>query len=320
LLITNASTDPRFTDHPAWRLYGIESYIAVPFSRRDGRPFGVLCALDSLPSQLTEDVFSLFTLLADLIAFELEADEQQQAQAQEVERARQLATARDQFLSTVAHDLKNPLTVIRGQAGLIRRQIDRGMVRPERLQSIATGIERSTSRMDAAINELVDLTRMQFDQQLDLNRVPIDLGELVRDIANDQQQMTDRHRIHVDGPVALIGAWDQERLTRVMQNLIGNAIRYSPDGGTVTITVEQRANHAGAWAVVQVTDQGIGIPPEDLALIFEQFHRGSNVVGRVDGNGLGLYSVQQIVEQHGGTVTVKSTVGEGTTFTVALPL
>ena len=161
LLITNASQDPRFIDHPAWRLYGVESYIAVPFKRRDGRPFGVLCALDPLPSQLTEDVFGLFTLLADLIAFELEAAEQEQAKAAAAEQARQTSAQRDLFLSTIAHDLKNPLTTILGHAGWIRRLAERGNpVSLERLVTSASAIERVTGRMTKAIDEVMDLAYM----------------------------------------------------------------------------------------------------------------------------------------------------------------
>src|SRR5688572_13202767 len=100
-------------------MYGIESYIAVPLQRRDGRQFGVLCALDPLPSTLTPEVVALFQLLAELIAFELDADERQRDQAANVAYAQQEAVVRDQFLASVAHDLKNPLASISGFAQVL---------------------------------------------------------------------------------------------------------------------------------------------------------------------------------------------------------
>lgn len=312
--------DPRFTDHPAWRLYGIESYIAVPLRRRAGDQFGVLCALDPLPAELTEGAFTVFHLLADLIAFELEADEQQRHQAAAVEYAQQEATVRDQFLASLAHDLKNPLTSIFGYAGLVKRLAERGgSITADQLSTSVEQIRHSAARMAASIDELLDLTRLQLHRSLELHREPTDVVALVREVAAEQP-LTERHCLRVDGVTSLVGVWDRARLTRVIQNLIGNAVRYSPDGGVLTVTIDQDAGSSGDRAVVRVVDQGVGIPPADLPHIFEQFRRGSNVIDRVDGTGVGLFSVRQIVEQHGGTVTVDSHEGQGSTFTISLPL
>lgn len=320
LLITRASADPRFVDHPAWQLYGIEGYVAVPLKRRNGDQFGVLCALDAQPTELTEDVFAIFQLLADLIAFELEADEQQRHQAAAVAYAQQEAAVRDQFLASVAHDLKNPLTSIFGYAGFLKRLAERGGSIPvDRLLASVGNIQRSVTRMAATIDELMDLTRLQLDRSLELHRERIDLVALVHEVAAEQP-LTDRHRLRVEGVDALVGSWDRPRLTRVLQNLIGNAVRYSPDGGEVTVTVEQQAGTSGDRAVIRVVDQGLGIPPADVPRVFDQFRRGSNVIGRVGGTGIGLFSVRQVVAQHGGTVTVDSAEGHGSTFTIWLPM
>src|SRR5205085_140437 len=124
------------------------------------------------------------------------------------------------------------------------------------------------------------------------------------------------HSIHVEATVsALVGLWDGARLERVLLNLFANAVKYSPDGGAISLTVS-REDH---WAVVTVRDQGLGIPAADLPHIFERFHRAGNV-GRISGTGIGLAEARQIVEQHGGTVTVASQEGCGTTFTLRLPL
>lgn len=117
-------------------------------------------------------------------------------------------------------------------------------------------------------------------------------------------------------------AGDAVRLDRVIGNLLSNAIKYSPQGGTITVKVsrEEREDKTGGFAVVEVTDQGLGIPSADLPHIFDQFRRAANVTGRILGTGIGLANCLQIVRQHGGTIAVTSLEGSGTTFLVRLPL
>jgi signal transduction histidine kinase len=113
----------------------------------------------------------------------------------------------------------------------------------------------------------------------------------------------------------VVGRWDRARLERVVDNLVSNAVKYSPGGGAVEVSVVQD----GRWAILTVRDQGIGIPPGDLHRVFERFARGGNV-GGIPGSGVGLAAVRHIAEQHGGTVAVESAEGRGTTVTVRLPL
>ncbi|MBI3972567.1 MAG: ATP-binding protein [Chloroflexi bacterium] len=106
----------------------------------------------------------------------------------------------------------------------------------------------------------------------------------------------------------------------MLGNLLDNAIKYSPNGGDILLTVWREDDGAGSWAVVQVRDHGLGIPSSSLERVFERFQRGDNVVGRIPGTGIGLTGVRQIVEQHGGAVSVDSREDEGSLFTVRLPL
>ena len=133
---------------------------------------------------------------------------------------------------------------------------------------------------------------------------------------------TDQHRLSVsgEGHGVLMGCWDPDRLEQVLGNLLTNAIKYSPDGGTVDVTLATVEDEAGVWAHLSVRDRGLGIPADDLPRLFERFHRGGNVAGRIAGNGLGLAGAHQIVRQHGGTIAVDSEMGRGSTFTVRLPL
>ena len=114
--------------------------------------------------------------------------------------------------------------------------------------------------------------------------------------------------------------WDADRLTRVLENLVANAVKYSPAGSTVVVRVDREEAPDGPLAVLSVADQGVGIPAADLPHIFERFRRGGNVAGRIAGSGLGLWGSQRIVAQHGGTIAIDSTEGRGTTVTVRLPL
>ena len=144
---------------------------------------------------------------------------------------------------------------------------------------------------------------------------------LAREAVTAQQGRTARHRIRVETPVdRLVGVWDPSRLGRVLDNLLENAVKYSPAGGDVLVRIDRTASADEAWARVDVVDEGLGIPPADLPHVFERFHRGANVVGRILGTGIGLAGVHHIVAQHGGTVTVESREGVGSIFSVRLPL
>ena len=244
---------------------------------------------------------------------------------------------RDEFLSTVSHDLKNPLASVKGFAQLLVRQVTRSETvdREQLLDGLRT-IDETTTRMTALINELVDVAYVQMGQPLTLDRRPADLVALSHRIVDAYQKTTGRHRLRVATETPeLVGAWDVARLGRVLENLISNAIKFSPRGGEITVELwrEVRADldrscrkgtdgrqAAGAWAVLAVRDRGLGIPAADLPLIFDRFHRGRNVTEQIGGTGIGLASVRQIVEQHGGTIAVQSEEGVGSTFTVRLPL
>jgi signal transduction histidine kinase len=151
-----------------------------------------------------------------------------------------------------------------------------------------------------------------------LNRRQTDLVELATVVAAAQARgVCQRVRLELAQP-SVVGCWDAKHLRRVLENLLNNAIKYSPPGGETVLCVGSDWMPDGDWAVVTVRDYGRGIPAADLPSIFEPFWRGSNS-GGVAGSGLGLTSVKQIIEAHGGSIAVQSREGEGTTVTVRLP-
>ncbi|HEU0115724.1 MAG TPA: HAMP domain-containing sensor histidine kinase [Thermomicrobiales bacterium] len=234
---------------------------------------------------------------------------------------RALERGQEAFVAAAAHDLKNPLAAIRGQAQLLRRRLRKGEpLSPERLEQGIEGIDAAAGRMTGLIDELVDIARVRAGAPLELRRAPVDLVDLARQTAAIYQRTSERHDIVVEaGPEPAIGQWDGLRLERVLGNLLANAVKYSPDGGRIVIRIGRENGATGPLATLAVTDEGVGIPAADLPCVFERFHRGGNV-GGIAGAGIGLAAVRQIVEEHGGTIEVASIEGKGSAFTIRLPL
>ena len=225
------------------------------------------------------------------------------------------------FVDAATHDLKNPLTSLKARVQLLLRRVQRGQVlEPTALTVGLAAIDGDATRMVTLIDELMDAAQLRTGQALTLTPVPTDLVALAHDCVADTRRRT-THTLAVESSEpALVGAWDRPRLERVVQNLLDNAIKYSPGGGDIVLRMTCEDDPDGtAWAVLSVQDNGVGIPAADLPHIFERFWRGSNVGGTV-GAGIGLAGAQQIVEQHGGTIAVASTEGKGSTVTVRLPL
>jgi PAS domain S-box-containing protein len=238
----------------------------------------------------------------------------------EVTARRAAEAEHEALLGMVAHDLKTPLTAIRGSAELLLHQARNGRLEPARVARRAEAIGSAAATMTLQIGELLDLARLRSGQPLELVRRPTDLVALVYRVAALAQATTARHTVEVEAAVGhLVAAWDAFRLERVVGNLLANAVKYSPGGGEIRVRVAREPGPDGGWAVLTVEDRGIGIPAEDLPHVFERFRRGRNAVGRIPGEGLGLAGARQIVEQHGGTIAAESAAGRGSTFVVRLP-
>jgi signal transduction histidine kinase len=218
------------------------------------------------------------------------------------------------WYTSVSHDLRTPLTVIKVHAQLGRR---RPGAADSTVLSSLEHIERAATRMARWIDDLLQVSRVQANEDIALDLGQADLVELAQQAIAEHQTDTERHVLVLDRcSDDVVGTWDAASLERVLDNLLGNAIKYSPAGGQVSVSIGRE----DGWAVLQVRDQGIGIPDADLERIFEPYTRGSNVEGRISGTGLGLAGARGVVERHGGTLEVDSREGEGSTFIVRLPL
>jgi PAS domain S-box-containing protein len=232
-------------------------------------------------------------------------------------RKRQEAFEQD-FVANVAHDIKNPLAAVKAQTQLLRRRLKSGRADLTTVENTLNVLDSGLSRMNRRIEELADVARLRAGQSLELRIDRCNLATVVTGLIETYQQASERHEIVVSvRSDDLVGEWDSGRIERVVDNLISNAIKYSPDGGTINVTLE-RVVDDGDWAVLTVSDQGIGIPEFDLPHIFERYRRAGNTAV-ISGTGIGLAGSRLIVEQHGGSITVESKESVGSTFIVRLP-
>jgi signal transduction histidine kinase len=224
---------------------------------------------------------------------------------------------RDIFLSVAAHELRTPLTSLLGYTQLVERRAARDSTIAERDRNALRVVADQAARLSKMVTSLLDISRLQLGQ-LSIEPVPLDLGELAERLVRETRPLLSQHTIEYigAGESALISG-DELRLEQALQNLIQNAIKYSPDGGAITVCVDQDDRQAS----VSVTDTGIGIPPDALPRLFHRFYRAPNVDPQhISGLGVGLYVVKEIVGLHGGTINVRSEVGAGSTFVFTIPL
>ncbi len=227
---------------------------------------------------------------------------------------KELERRKDDFISMASHELRNPLTALKLQTSLLQRQLAK-----QGLQASVPALSRMETQLNTItrlVEELLDVSKIQAGR-LEYLQETVDLDALLGEIAETMQQTHPSHRILVHGAVrtSLIG--DRDRLGQVFINLLENAIKYAPDAQTV----EMDLSSSPETVTIRVRDHGLGIPREQRDKIFERFYRAAGPKQRaISGLGMGLYIVAEIVKRHGGTITVDSEVGKGSTFTVTLPL
>jgi two-component system, sensor histidine kinase and response regulator len=225
-----------------------------------------------------------------------------------------LSALKDQLIRTISHDLKNPLTIVLGNAEYLLSS--KAPLTDEDRRRLIEGVQRRGQEMLGLVTDLLDLSRIEEGMPLHLE--PLDLGALAERQAKDALDRGHGIDLRYESPAETVTVKaDGERLAQVAANLLSNALKYTPTGGRVTVSVERVAG----CGVLRVRDTGLGIPADALRRVFEPFYRVDQPEHRkAEGTGLGLSIVKAIVEQHGGEVRVESEPGTGSTFTVLLPL
>ncbi|HET7677233.1 MAG TPA: response regulator [Candidatus Limnocylindrales bacterium] len=247
---------------------------------------------------------------------EMEAEIYLRAQevAEANRRLRAVSQAKSDFLANMSHELRTPLSAILGFTELMKSERREGehIVVPEEWVDY---VHRGAGQVLDLINDVLDLAKVEAGR-LELVREPVDLARLVSEAIAELRPLAERKRLRLVAPAEpRTAVVDRGRLRQVLNNLLSNAIKFTPDGGQVRVGVEPR----GEEVAISVVDTGVGIAPEDLPLVFEEFRQVGDHEARRTGTGLGLALTRRLVEAHGGHIEVASTPGQGSTFTVVLP-
>jgi len=235
------------------------------------------------------------------------------ASVRDITRFREADELKSTFISVVSHELKTPVALIKGYVSTLRR--DDATWDREIVQDGLAVIEDEADRLTELIENLLDASRLQAGA-LSINLADVDLPALARRIAERFQTQSSRHSIVVSFPTGFpVVLADEDRLGQVLSNLIGNAIKYSPEGGEIRVTGKVLPQQV----IVCVRDEGAGIAPGDLPYVFDRFYRASDASRTTKGAGLGLYLARAVVEAHGGRIWVDSKPGEGARICFSLP-
>ena len=275
----------------------------------------IVIAANDRSRAMTDDKLPLAELLTERAALAIENAKLYTEQVEARRKVEDLSRLKDEFLSIASHELRTPVTSIKGYTQLAKTLIhENDLATSEEYLDIALD---QIDRMSRLILELLDVSRIETGR-LEIRREAITWTDFVRDVVHRHHTAVSDRRFQLNVPSSpknVLG--DRDRLEQVLGNLLDNAVKYSPDGSEILLSVEDR----GEQLVTAIADRGIGIPTDELGQVFERFHRGRQVSStNYGGLGLGLYITKQIVERHGGTIWVESLEGTGTTFYFSLPV
>jgi PAS domain S-box-containing protein len=290
--------------------------VELPGLHRDGRDIELEIAF----GEFTRAGRHFFTGIARDISERRRAEREREELLAREQEARAEAEAalrlRDEFLSIASHELRTPIASLSGYAQLILRQLSReGHLEPERVAQALDVIKGQADKLARLISQLLDISRLEAGK-LALECQPTDLVALVGQVVAGVRARFDGHPVAIAAPPSLEAEVDPLRLEQVLNNLLDNAIKYSPEGGPIEVAVSRSADDA---LEIAVRDRGLGIPPEKRARIFERFYQAHGN-GHRSGMGLGLYVSRQVVELHGGEIRAEFPEDGGSRFIVRLPV
>jgi signal transduction histidine kinase len=292
----------------------LASLLILPLRTRREMLGALVIAANDPERRMTDDKLPLAEVLAERAALAIENAKLYTEQVEARRKVEDLSRLKDEFLSIASHELRTPVTSIKGYT-----QLAKSLIRENDLETseeyLAIALDQ-IDRMSRLILELLDVSRIETGR-LEIRRDAIHWPNFVRDLVHRHHTAVSDRQFHVSLPeVDAVVSGDRDRLEQVLGNLIENAVKYSPDGSDISVSVETRNDQV----VTSVCDRGIGIPTDELGQVFERFHRGRQVSStNYGGLGLGLYITKQIVERHGGSIWVESKEGAGTTFYFSLP-
>ncbi len=318
-LVLDVDSDPDFLHN----IPDIRAQMAIPLVHRD-RLLGILSLKTKFPNLFTPQAFDFLRLIAGHITVALDNARLYQLSQQQLEELHQLymrvsdlEQLKTDMIRIAAHDLRNPLGIVMGYAQMLLMSDGDALTDEQRF--FLDAIEGAAGRMSKIVNDILSLQRIEAS----LNNKDCEhanLLDLVRDIfSSNQVRARDKHQIiRLTMPeVSVMVCVDIPQLREAMDNLISNAIKYTPDGGSVAVCVDVKDQRA----VFEVEDSGFGIPEDQQGRLFQPFFRASNAkASSIEGTGLGLHLVKNIIERHGGKMHFHSELGRGSLFGFDLPV
>jgi len=309
LIVENAPQHPIVHNNLAISDLGVMAYAGIPLViPPQGQVIGSFCVVDVVPRVWTDEEIEILQDLAASVMTEITL-----RSAYETEK--KLREHRDEFMSMLSHDFRTPLTVIRSATDILRNYFNRltDEQRLKYLDSIESQVQRQLDLLEDVL-----IMNQSDSVGLDFHPVPSDLEGLCLKLV-DEFQFTFKktHSIIFSSAADHLTQIpiDEKLLNRALSNLLSNAIKYSPQGGTI----QMRLSFSPEAAIIIIQDEGLGVPEEELKHLFEPFYRGKNSLS-IQGTGLGLVIVQQMIAAHSGAIDVASEIGVGTTFTITLPI
>jgi signal transduction histidine kinase len=310
VIIDDVTGDTKYCGHPTPKLYGFQSYIAVPIFRQNGEYFGNICGLDPEPRRLTDGkTLATMRLFAELVSFQLDAEERHESGRQELLAQRTDGHLRDQFLAVLGHDVRNPLSsIVYGTELLLRRVADAAD------RKVLQRVRASAGRITSLVDELLDLARGRVGGGIALDDAPAaDLAARMAHVVDEVQAAHPQRPILFDAELSAVVRCDAKRIEQLLSNLLANAVEHGTPGTPIAVEIRSDAR---AFRL-RIENHAPTIPGETLRTLFQPYARGGQS-GRSNGLGLGLYIVSEIAKAHGGTMDVES-AADRTAFTFVMP-
>lgn len=303
------NTNPRYA-----KLWSIHSLMVVPLVIED-RCIGVMRVGSKRKDAFSQEHLALVHVIAEEAAVLVETALLNRRLSQTAEQLATLNRMKDEFVSTVSHEFKTPLTTITGFL-TVMLEGDTGQLNPQQMKFLSIA-KAAAKRLSGLVSDLLDLSRLEGGAKMELR--PLDLARMVaQSVENHQPAAAESGKtLSCEAPLRECKALADERwIGLVVDNLVSNAVKFTNPGGRIRVKLQDK----GEFLMVSVSDDGIGIPPQDHARLFERFYRASNRTEvNAPGTGLGLSIAREVVSKHGGKIWFESTLGKGSTFHFVLP-
>ena len=310
IVIDDVASDRVYANHHTPRIYGLQSYIAVPITLADGSFFGTLCAIDAKPAKLQHGpALAMFRLFAQLIARSIDDQSLFTESSARLAESLERAELREQFIAVLGHDLRNPLAALRAGMNMLGRE-----PQTEKARGVLAAMQQSITRMSALVTNTLDFAHGRLGGGIQIDRqetrvLAATLDQIVAEMTATYPNRQIEVRCNIDSAVSA----DLQRVGQLVSNLLGNAYFHGSERDPIRVN----ATIEGGYFELSVANGGDPIPPEVQRKLFQPFYRGRGSK-KDDGLGLGLYIASQIAQAHGGRLDVSSDE-KATKFTFRMP-